>query len=253
MKKVVLSILLCGLLLFNVVSVSAESLSFDFAKNADGWAPYIGEWKVADGVYKQTDSDAGSPNAWDRGTVLAGKQFSDFTMEYKIKADPGGWAGVLIRKAGEGDNHQMSGYLIFINSDGNGAVYKRVDNTLANIGGGIANDFNTVKVVAKGSNIKVYLNGNADPVADVNDSEFASGYISLVAGNCTATFDDVTISTGEEKKEESKAAASTSKEEQPASKPAQNPKTGDAGVVLYVGMAAVSLGAIKTRLSKKSN
>lgn len=194
-KKTIVLVLISLVMFLNVIQVSAATNTYSFTKNSKGWTAYNGTWKVVKGEYKQTDNDTKSPVAWDRGTVLSGKKYTDFTIEFKVKMSANGFAGVLLRKAGEKDNHQMSGYLVFLNSDGLGQVYKKEGNVLAEISGGKKNSYNKVKVVVKGKNIKVYLNGSSKPAADVADDEYKSGYLSLVAGNTTASFDDVKITT----------------------------------------------------------
>ncbi len=51
-----------------------------------------------------------------------------------------------------------------------------------------------LKVVAKGTTIKVYLDNGANPVIDATDSQYASGRFGLNVYNSTAQFQNVRLS-----------------------------------------------------------
>ena len=116
-------------------------------------------------------------------------------MEYKVNIAPGRvWAGVNIRKTNAADTHEQSGYLVHLGEGGTLGIYKNGSGELQSVSTGLTTStINTIRVVANGSNIKVYVNGSGTEALIVTDTTYTDGYVSLVTGLSDATFDDVKI------------------------------------------------------------
>ena len=165
--------------------------SYDNFNSMGPWLPYKGTWNVDNGTLVQSNKAE-----WSAGAVLQGVKLANYTLEFKMQHQSGstGWAGVLFRKTNWSDDHNASGYLMYVTSSGNIALFRNGANELQTASPGInATNWNTFKVVVNGSNIKVYVNGSSQPSLDVNDATYSFGCISLVSGASHVKFDDVKI------------------------------------------------------------
>ncbi|MHB8964006.1 MAG: chitobiase/beta-hexosaminidase C-terminal domain-containing protein [Saccharofermentanales bacterium] len=168
-----------------------------FAGTDSQWTKNSGTWAIESGEFSQAEQGLGLAMA-----TVAGKMFSDFSMRYNLKivnnnGDSGTWAGVVLRKTNSSDTYVNSGYLLFLRDNGNlqllkGGAYQTI---LATFSTGVTpiSGMVGIKVVLKGSNIKVYWNGGYIPIIDVDDSGFSSGYTSLVTGSTHSHFENVVI------------------------------------------------------------
>lgn len=174
---------------FNKVIYEPFSDSFDSIESKENWMPYDGTWAINKGTYAIKDG-----TTWNCGSVLTKGKYKDFEFQFKVKGTGQGWYGVNLRKNNFNDTHEQSGYLLYMNN-GAIAIYR---NKMGELGKGNItdykdSDFNLIRVVAKGANIKVYTNNSNTPVINVDEESYAEGYVALVAGMAQAEFDDVQI------------------------------------------------------------
>lgn len=165
----------------------------DFGAGTGQWTQNSGSWSASGGTF---DVPLGSNMA-----TIAGEQYADATVSFRLKiTDDGGnsanWAGALLRKTNAGDDYGGSGLLFYYRNNGYVSLYKQGAGELQTYDTGvIPSGYVDVRIVMRGNNYKVYVNGSSTPALDVNDSSFASGYLSLRAG-VGASYDNVVI-TGE--------------------------------------------------------
>ncbi|WP_270168467.1 alpha-amylase family glycosyl hydrolase [Paenibacillus sp. SYP-B4298] len=164
------------------------------------WTSNSGSWTVEHGELSQReDTQFGHNN------VITGRTWNNMTIDLDIRnaGDPDqsdqNWAGVQFRKTNAADGYDQSGYSVLWRSSGSLILYK------GSAGGGTVlveatpnpgvspRQFRHLKIVASDSNIKVYVEGNATPVMDYNDSTFSNGYVGLVTGGMHAHFDNISI------------------------------------------------------------
>jgi len=162
----------------------------DFNSGLANWNVNSGTWDISDGTFR------GKSGA-DLATV-AGKQFSNATISFKLKInnDMGNsenWGGIILRKANEGDDYGNSGILVYLRNSGELCLYKTgFGNLQTAMTGVIPSDFVDIKIVMRGNNYKVYLNGSSTPAIDVNDSTYNGGYLSFRTA-CDVSYDNIVV------------------------------------------------------------
>lgn len=162
--------------------------------NNNGWAIYDGKWTLANNNY--TVNPGGGYKS-----VAIGTNFSDFTYEADIKLGPGGNnAGLIFRVTNPGNGtDSYNGYYAGLNLSGSVVLGKAANNwaQLALTNMTVAADtWYHIKVVASGSNIKVYVGDMNTPKINTNDSQFTSGSIGVRTFNTNAGFDNIVASPG---------------------------------------------------------
>ncbi|QGQ96573.1 hypothetical protein EHS13_17655 [Paenibacillus psychroresistens] len=156
-----------------------------------GWTSLAGSWSNT-GASLQGIAPANSDAFFMRNS-----QGNNFTYEGDIRVTTTGGAGTLLFRSNI--NATMS-YAVTIDTGSNYIkLFKFPYQSLATYS--IPLSLNTdyhLKVVASGTNFKVYLNNGTSPIIDTNDSSYASGYFGLGTYNGTARFDNVgaTAATG---------------------------------------------------------
>lgn len=178
-------------------------------KNLDGWVQRGGKagYAVVDGVIVGT-SKAGTPNSF----LCTDRNYGDFLLEYDMKADPELNSGVQIRSSefaeatevdlGNGKTMKIRANLVHgyqVEFDPNqrdrvwtAGIYDEARrgwlypgplggdaDAFAEQGRKLLNrdDWNTIRVEARGPSIKTWLNG--EPRTDMNDSVSPEGFIAL--------------------------------------------------------------------------
>jgi hypothetical protein len=176
---------------------SSTSFSEDFEDgNADGWTNYGGTWGVENGTYKVlSNSDAKS--------IADDTDFSDLTYDADISVGTltsNNNAGVLFRVSNLGvgtDNYRgyYAGIGLTNTTTGSGITLSKVDGSWTSLDFGEytieAGKTYHMKVVAVGSNIKVYIDNNL--VINKIDTSFQDGAIGLRNLNIDATYDNIRI------------------------------------------------------------
>ena len=162
---------------------------FEDFKEDDIWTTkpnsYNPSWAVVDGMLTTV-------SGVDRATTSFGdRQWTDYTLRLKIKLEQG-TANVYVR-AGHGEGADGYGVTISENSlalwkdinDGQNLESVRVDLGL--------NQFHDIAMAAKGSNLKVYFNGNLEIDYTDTDNPVLDGHGRLGVQNPGVYFDDLIV------------------------------------------------------------
>lgn len=163
--------------------------------NLTGWhAASKGEWfTTADGISGRFDKDS---------NYMSAVSARNFTYEADLKLDSaGGAASMLFRANADGS----SGYYFNVDPNmkavrlfykDNGAFQD--DQLVAKVPTYISpGKTYRIKIVASGSNIKIYFDGSSEPIIDINDVTFAKGYFGLNVFGGKASYQNVIATAAE--------------------------------------------------------
>ncbi|MEV0234727.1 discoidin domain-containing protein [Nonomuraea sp. NPDC050786] len=167
----------------------------DFSTAAQHWRTSRGSWSVSGQEYVQASTAAD----WGVTSVLEGRAYRDVAAGVDLKitgVSPNGgstnWAGLMVRSLNGSD--MDTGYLIAQRNNGKVFVYRNgAPLAEADAPGYAAGRWNRLRVVAKGSTLRVYSGTGRVPALTVNDAAFPVGNIALVTGGAAARFDNVHI------------------------------------------------------------
>lgn len=173
------------------VTKSVNVLNEDFGRktNWDGWtASGNGTWAIENN--RARVSAEGKGDAWN---TFDGLTASNFTFSGKITLNQEG-AGLSFRRDGSG-----RGYDVIIDKTMNKVkLCKRPYQELASKAKELWNKppetVYNLKIVAAGSNIKIYLDDEL--LIDFDDSTYSEGMFGLFSFNSTAFYDDLSVDTG---------------------------------------------------------
>lgn len=189
------SIILFSYTLTLIITLNSLSwaLVWDFSADAKDWKPVTGEWSVKSGEYIQ--SQRGIPAV---RTFVGDVNWSDYTVETKIKITENSYAGLIFRAQSELEYH-----VFYINVNEN--VCEWWHHTKPNPDSRVnhfkqppskvkieLNKQYTLKVVANGSNFEFYID-DIEQKVDKSDI-YPAGRIGLWAWDTKVSFDDVKIS-----------------------------------------------------------
>ena len=168
------------------VSSTGFSDTFDDG-NALGWSNYDGLWSVNNGQYMVTSSAGGK--------AVAGQNFADLSFEADVKVGSTGNAGLIFRASNPSvgaDN--FSGYYVGIDAGAGRVQFGKMNNSWTELKTAAlsiaANSFYHIKVVALGSNIKIFVADMGSAKIDLTDTSFAAGDIGFRTYNTAAAFDN---------------------------------------------------------------
>lgn len=170
--------------------------SFDSTESADNYIYYYdayATYEIANGVLSCYDS-----TDWVAGATVAENTYSDFVMEFKLRIDSeeGGWMSVGMRKNIPDGHHNNSGVSLMIKPDGTIFFFDSKtmkDYSYATIKNFKVGEWNDVKIVANGSTITAYVNG--EKLATYTDETHKNGFISFTSGMQDFSVDDLKIRT----------------------------------------------------------
>ncbi|WP_144268039.1 beta-sandwich domain-containing protein, partial [Demequina sp. NBRC 110055] len=155
----------------------------DFSAGAGAWSPGRGSWSVVDGAYVQ--STLGGSSAWRYQSAITGSVWRDATYEADLSYQGGqNWAAVLFRKQAPSDTINDSGYFVAWNHSGlieldrAGSSITRLASVQRDTDWSVDHH---LKVVTTGSNIKVFVDGEDEPIIDVDDDTYVYGYAGVGA------------------------------------------------------------------------
>lgn len=171
-----------------------RSLSIDDFQdgNDTGWTRYGGSVAFSSGLYNLANSSGTGKSSWVTPA-------SDFTLEADVQIGSGsGDAGLIFRATSLGTGSDaMNGYYAGINESGDALVLGRMNGAwtqLASVPLTIAaSTWYHVKVVAVGSDIRVYVGDMSAPKIHVTDGTWTSGAVGVRAHYTNAWFDLVTV------------------------------------------------------------
>jgi len=176
----------------NVVFTRSTSVD-DFQDGNDtGWTRYGGTFATTGGVYTLSNGAGTGKSAWLTPS-------SDLTLEADVRiATGGGDAGVIFRASSIGSGADaMNGYYAGLNESGDALVLGRMNGTWTHLASApVAVATNTgyrLKVVAVGSDIRVYMTDMNTPKIHVTDSTWSAGAVGVRAHFTDASFDQVAV------------------------------------------------------------
>jgi len=185
MKQTHLMLTIITLLLTTTYSQADEWTTLFNGKDLTGWTQKNGTatYLVKDGVIIGT-TKAGSPNSF----LCSDKDYANFELEVEVKVDNRLNSGIQIRSRSlkEYNNGRVHGPQVeieaapgeagYIYSEGTGRGWLSQDRSKKNI---FKNDqWNKYKIIASGTNIKTWLNG--EPIEDLDDEKSSQkGFIGL--------------------------------------------------------------------------
>jgi arylsulfatase A-like enzyme len=165
--------------------------------NAYGWIPYGGAWSLTGGGYQAAGANGVKS--------MAGIAYYDtVTYEADITPKAAGKAGLVFRASNYGTGaYAFNGYIAQLETGSDSVSLVRMDNgsktdlaTASNIPIQV-NQTYPMKIVASGSNIKVYLGDMTTPKINYNDATYSAGGIGVrvtgptSADSMTALFDNI--------------------------------------------------------------
>ncbi len=167
----------------------------NFSTGQEGWVQYGGSFYVDNGEYNATNVEASHPSS---KSVFTATNFNDFTYTAKVKVNGDGDGGLIFRasRLSFGPD-EYNGYYFGISSSAkridfgksNGAwTSLKVMNMDIN-----ANQWYNIRIVAKGSNIKIYVDDMVNPKIDMTDNSFASGTVGVRTYRAQAVWDDIKV------------------------------------------------------------
>ena len=169
---------------------------FNSSSNTIGWVHYNGSFIVDNGELLATSIEGGYSGS---KSIQTSTHFSDFIYDFKIKVGDRGDGGVIFRadhKSGFGDD-SYNGYYAGINAEngrvilgkanGNWTSLREVPMSIA------ANVWHQVRVEAKGTSIKIYVNDMNTPKITYTDRSFSSGMIGVRCYNAITRWDDLSV------------------------------------------------------------
>ena len=196
-KEVFLSMAICLTIFASLSFAGVWEDNFNDGK-ADGWSEVAGDWKVDDGAYHQTVTEAVYQKS-----VYKDMELSDFTVEVDVNiaemsaASTSVAAGLLLRTDDEGS----AGYRFWIRADSNGFQFSIWQN---NAFSNLMNDPNQVAESGTYYHLKVQMEGYVfsawlDDELMVDEYEdtsklFESGLVGFINYNADCYYDNLTIS-----------------------------------------------------------
>ena len=184
---------------FAVSSADAVSVFEHFDEESGDWKAYVGTWQVRKdgdgGVYVQSSTDTGY-NAYPRA-LWHQARYSDLDVTVRMKPISGkiDASGGIIFRAQDEQNY----YVVRANAlEGNLRLYTVIDGdrkppiASTKIAKPALGQWHTLRVVAVGSQIQVYLDDNL--LIDHEDSTFTDGWIGLwTKADAVTEFDNVAV------------------------------------------------------------
>jgi hypothetical protein len=158
--------------------------------NALGWRLHGGDWQV------HAQSFVAGPDGESKATLNTSFAELDYRAEVTLAA--GSRGGLLFRATQlSGPAHGYLGYYAGLDTEGK-LVLGRADGTsfteLASSSRAVPADVpHVLRVVAKGPQLAVYVNGADEPELSVEDASFVAGATGLLGAGGFARFDDVRV------------------------------------------------------------
>lgn len=162
--------------------------------NQIGWVNYNGSFMVDNGEYFATNTEGYSGSK----SVQSSTLFSDFTYDAKVQVSGSGDGGLLFRasKLSLGAD-EYNGYYVGISSGGQNVVLGKANGGWSSLKTAtmaiVANTWYQVRVVAKGTSIKIYVNDMTTPKINYTDASFATGAIGVRCYNAITRWDNLSV------------------------------------------------------------
>jgi len=162
--------------------------------NQDGWVTYSGNYYVQNGELVGTNIEGAAGSK----TVKTSTSFSDFTYDAKVMVTTAGDAGVLFRtsKLSMGPD-EYNGYYCGLSFSGKNIVLGKANGSWTQLKSVVmdivANQWYQVRVEAKGTNIKIYVDDMTTPKINYSDASFSTGCIGVRSYNANASWDNISV------------------------------------------------------------
>jgi len=177
-------------------SMTGSAFTDNFSNgNQLGWVNYNGSFMVDNGEYFSTNIEGGNKGA---KSIQSSTLFTDFTYDANVQVGAAGDGGLLFRasKLSMGAD-EYNGYYVGISAGGKNIVLGKANgswNSLKTAAMDIAaNTWYQVRVVAKGTSIKIYVNDMVTPKISFVDASFASGSIGVRCYSAIARWDNISV------------------------------------------------------------
>lgn len=167
----------------------------DFSEGQKGWVQYSGSFYVEKNEYVSTNVTGGHPCA---KSLYPASLFSDFTYDAKVQVNSAGDGGLMFRasRLSFGPD-EYNGYYVGI-SNSNKRVelgkatgtWKSLKITPMDIA---LNQWYQIRIVASGTNIKVYVDDMETPKIDYNDTSFSTGSIGVRSYNALTKWSNISV------------------------------------------------------------
>lgn len=162
--------------------------------NQMGWVNYNGSFMVNNGEYFATNTEGYSGSK----SVETSTSFTDFTYDANVQVGAAGDGGLLFRasKLSMGAD-EYNGYYVGISAGGKNIVLGKANGSWSSLKTApmdiIANTWYQVRVVAKGTSIKVYVNDMVTPKISFVDASFASGSVGVRCYSAITRWDNLSV------------------------------------------------------------
>lgn len=148
-------------------------------------------FEVKNGVLECYDA-----SNWAAGAGILADTYSDFTLEFKICIEElsSGWTSVGMRKANVTGDHNNYGFSLMIDSSGGIFFFSsedRKDKEHVKIENFKLGEWYNFKIVAKGSKVTAYVNGQE--MTSFTDNKFFEGFINFTSGKQNFKIDDIKV------------------------------------------------------------
>jgi len=193
-----LALFLMCLSLYIAPFATAEEHVWTFDNDATDWTPANGSWEVEEGIYKQTMRYGEAQKA-----LVDGTEWTDHTLEAKVRVDDGHWGGIVFRAQNEFEYYV---YLICPKENKSelwrhkrSTAFKdgfeardEIEHDIEPIGLTITrNEWFTLRVVVEGNRIAVAINDIEQGV--FVDDTYPVGKVGVWTWDTQASFDDVSV------------------------------------------------------------
>jgi hypothetical protein len=131
-------------------------------------------------------------------SVFSATEFNDFSYNAKIKVSGDGDAGIMFRasKLSMGAD-EYNGYYVGVSASGKNVVLGKANGSWTSLKTASANitsnTWHQVRVVTKGTSIKVYVDDMTTPKITHTDASFSTGCIGVRCYNAIARWDNLSV------------------------------------------------------------
>jgi hypothetical protein len=167
----------------------------DFNDNDQaGWVNYGGSFFVQNGEYNAARVE-GQPGS---KSIQSSTSFSDFIYNAKVMVSSAGDGGLIFRadRLSLGAD-EYKGYYAGISSSEKNIVLGKANGNWTSLKTAamdiVSNRWYQIRIEAKGSNIKIYVDNMTTPKIDFTDNSFSSGVIGVRSYNAVAKWDNIEV------------------------------------------------------------
>lgn len=176
-------------------ALASNTFTDEFANgNQIGWVNYNGSFMVDNGEYFATNTEGYSGSK----SVQTATTFSDFTYNAKVQVGADGDGGLLFRasKLSMGAD-EYNGYYVGISAKNKNVVLGKANGGWSSLTTSAmtiaANTWYQVRVVAKGTSIKIYVDDMTMPKISFTDASFSTGNIGVRCYGAITRWDNISV------------------------------------------------------------